>query len=433
MIARPDRATAPLRPGRHGPSAAARTLASAAALALLLVSAPARAGIEEFSTFNVEEQERDDESLLDHMLSRAPNTWRDEWERSLFGVRSSQGCLTSGRWINYTEAKLHAPLGRRAWFGFALRQSESDRFVYDYTEFSFHVQTRVGAGAWLFRPARDKSDQDMALLWDIGADTSAFQLNAAFSLEDVFNNFWEFRQVQTGGRSEPYLRHPFEPGLRMVVRQPDIRIELGGRYLTPSVKRVIVSEVDPSLDRIRSLWGTYAWASVEARALGFEWEAHTTNHQASSTDRPESVPLPDGRDFRRQWWFEGVARRRLHHRLVAEARWLYQERTQVHAPPVSPPRFDAIDRVVQVDALWAATPSFALRLGGAYDRITIDQSAVSVQYSAGSRSETRAYVGFTSRHGKVSLQIMEAIELDRENYDVWAVHDKGFVQLQAVF
>ena len=394
---------------------------------------PAHAGVEEFSTFGVESQERDDESFIDHLLARMPPAWRDEWERAPLALRSVQGCLTSGAWYNETELKLRAPIGRRAWFGLALRQYENDRVHYDYTEFSFHVPTRFGTGAWMFRPSRDKSNQDMALTWDVGADTSAFQLQAVFGLEDVFNNFWEFRQVVTGGRSEPYLRHPWEPGLRMVVRQPRLRAEVGGRYLTPSTKRVIVSNAQPELDHIITLWGTLGWASIEARALGLEWEARTTNHQAASTGHQIDLPRPDGRDFRRQWSVETAARRQINSRLSAEARWLYQARTQVHAAPFTPPRFEAVDRVIQVEAAWTATPSLAFRLGGLYDRITIEQSGVSTEYSFGSRTESRVYAGVMARFGRMSLQLVEGIELDREPYDVWAVHDKGFVQLQAVF
>jgi hypothetical protein len=273
----------------------------------------------------------------------------------------------------------------------------------------------------------------MAFLWEVGGDTSALQLTAAFGLEDVFNNFWEFRQASNGGQYEPYLKHPYEPALRMVVRRPALRIELGGRYLTSGIKRLVIEPADPSQNRITSLWGCYAWASFEVRALGIEWEAHTTNHQASSTNHLESVPLPDGRNFRRQWWVETVARRRITRTVTAEARWLYQERTQDHAPPLSPPRFEGIDRVVQLEALWDATSSLAFRLGGMADRISIDHSAVTQPFAFGSRSETRAYVALISRHGRVSLQLVEGIELDREDYDVWAVHDKGFVQLQAAF
>jgi hypothetical protein len=37
------------------------------------------------------------------------------------------------------------------------------------------------------------------------------------------------------------------------------------------------------------------------------------------------------------------------------------------------------------------------------------------------------------RFGMVSFQVVEGIELDHEPYDVWLVHDKGFLQVQARF
>jgi hypothetical protein len=413
---------------------AAPSIALAGLILLLFVGPdPARAGVEEFSTFSVEAQEADDESLLDHMLARPPLAWRDEWERAPLALRSSQGCLTSGQWSNETDIKLRTGVGGRAWLGFALRQYENDRVQFDYAEFSIHVPTRFGTAGWMFRPSRDKSSQDMALMWDVGADTSAFQLHAAFGLEDVFNNFWEFRQVSTGGRAEPYLRHPWEPELRMVVRRPSLRAEVGGRYLTPSTKRVIISYGDPSLDHLTTLWGTLAWASLEARALGMDWEARTTNHQAASTAYPIALPEPDGRDYRRHWSVEAAARRRVAPSITAEMRWLYQGRTQLHAPPVTPPRFEGVDRVLQVETVWTAMPSLAIRLGGLYDRITVQNSGITAPFSFGSRTESRAYVAATARFGRLSLQLVEGIELDHEPYEVWAVHDKGFLLLQTTF
>ena len=427
--------TARPHPSRSAGRPAARAVVAIAwaCVAALAAVPPAGAVVEEFSTFSVEEQEHDDESLLDHILARAPLAWRDEWERSPLALRSAQGCITSGRWYNQTDLKLSAPVGGRARLGFAIRQNESDRVEYNYSDFSIHVATRFGTAGWLFRPSRDKSSQDMALMWDVGADTSAFQLQAVFGLEDVFNNFWEFRQAASHGVGEPYVRHPWEPALRVVVRQPSLRVEAGGRYLTPSTKRIIHQYSDRSLDDVRTLWGTLAWASVEARALGIDWEVRTSNQQASSTEHPLATPLPDGRNFRRQWSVETALRGRIAPRLTAEARWLYQERTQIHRPPVDPPRFDAVDRVLQVETVWTVTPSLLARVGGLHDRITVRQSAVTAPFSFGSRVESRAYVAAIATFGRMSLQIIEAIELDHEPYNVWAVHDKGFVQLQATF
>jgi hypothetical protein len=219
----------------------------------------------------------------------------------------------------------------------------------------------------------------------------------------------------------------------MVLRRPGLRAEVGGRYLSPGTRRVVVAYAQPELDRVTTLWGALGWASIEARALGLEWEAHGTNHQASSTDHPVDAPEPDGRDFRRQWSVETAVRRAVTPRLTAEARWVYQERAQGHAPPVTPSRFAAVDRVIQLETVWAATPSFGLRLGGLYDRISIENSGVTSEYSFGSRRESRAYLGLLFRFGRVRLQLVEGVEMDKEPYDVWLVHDKGFAQVQAVF
>ena len=204
-------------------------VAKVAAWALLLGAAtlapagplgvqPARAGTEEFSTFDVTTEEGDDESLLDHVLLRPPHAWRDEWEHAPQAIRTSQGCLTSGQWFIDTDLKLRAPLGTRARMGLDLRQSESDLASYNYLDFSFQFPTGWGTPGFMFRPLYDKSRQDFGVTWDVGTDTSAVQVNAAFTFEDTFNNLWAFRQTRVGGLSEPYLQRPYEPGLRFVTR-----------------------------------------------------------------------------------------------------------------------------------------------------------------------------------------------------------------------
>ena len=139
---------------------------------------------------------------------------------------------------------------------------------------------------------------------------------------------------------------------------------------------------------------------------------------------------------RRQWTVETAVRRRVTPRLSAEARWLYQGRTQTHAPPDGPRRFTGIDRMLQGEALWRASDRLKLRVGGLYDRITITQTglppAVPIK-TYGSRKESRAYVGLIARFGRVDLQGVEGIELDHEPYQVSFVHDKGFLQLQTTF
>ena len=403
---------------------------------LLIAAATARAGTEEFSTFSAEAQEEDDESLIDHMLTRIPRAWDGEWESAPLALRTSQACLTSGQWLTYTDLKLRSTLGERAWFGFDFTQREDDRANYDFLDFSFHFPTRFGTAAGMFRPFHDKARQDFALMWDVGNDTTAVQLRLTAGLEDLFNNFWEFRQYRNGGESEPYLRHPWEPGLRLVVRQPRLRAEVGGRYLTPSRKRVIVSFADESLNRVRTLWGTLGWATVDASALGLDWELRSTNQQATSTDAPWLEPQLDDRNFRRQWSFESSVQRQITPRLEAEARWVYQGRTQRHGPPDGPRFFDAIDRVWQIETRWAAHRAVTLRVGGMRDRITVVDTGGNGYGSFngyGTRFETRAYVGLMTRFGRVRLEGIEGIELDHEPYVVSGFHDKGFLQLQTTF
>ena len=90
-----------------------------ALLALLVLAScfgveRAHAAAEVFTSFDVQFQEEDDESLLDHFLTRAPREWRYEWERSPSAIRTSQGCLTSGQWFIDTDLKLVTALGDKA-------------------------------------------------------------------------------------------------------------------------------------------------------------------------------------------------------------------------------------------------------------------------------------------------------------------------------
>jgi 2-dehydro-3-deoxyphosphogluconate aldolase/(4S)-4-hydroxy-2-oxoglutarate aldolase len=406
---------------------------------LAAVSAPgglgpssARAGTEEFSTFDVEALEEDDESLLDHVLLRPPRAWRTEWERAPQAIRTSQGCLTSGQWFIDTDLKLRSPLGKRAEFGLDLRQSESDVSSYEYLDFSFTFATRAwGSPGVMFRPLFDKSRQDLALFWQAGHDTSTTQFQAIFTFEDLFNNFWEFRQSRVGEESEPYERHPYEPALRFATRGDRVRLEIAGKYLTPSRKRIDPFAGDPG--RITTLWGALATASVETRVLGLDWEVRGLNQQAASSDAPLDGSAGDARNVRRLWSAEVSSRRALGRRVSAEARWIYQERDQSYGGPIGPATLGAVDRLLQLDAVVALSRNWSARVGGMQDRITVGRTGTSRFFSYGTRDESRAYVALLARFGRVSVQAIEGLELNPEPYDVWMVHDKGFLHLQTTF
>ncbi|HEY2954033.1 MAG TPA: hypothetical protein VGK89_02145 [Candidatus Eisenbacteria bacterium] len=402
---------------------------AAALFAALLAAGIARAGTEEFSTFDVSAQEEDDESLLDHMLTRPPRAWRDEWEHAAQALRTSQGCLTSGQWFIDTDMKLRSPLGRRARLGVDLRQSESDVSSYDYLDFSFRFPTPLGTAGATFRPLYDKSRQDFGLLWETGADTTAFDSQVVFGLEDMFNNLWAFRQTRVGQASEPYERHPYEPALRLRARGDRWRAEVFGQYLTPSRKRVIGS---PAPHHV-TLWGTLGGASVEAAALGLTWELRGSNQQARGDDQPVDLSSVRSENWRRRWSAETAIGRAITPRIGAELRALYQSRTQRWAGPAGPGTFDGIDRLIQLDAHWDATGALQVRAGGLYDRIGIAHTGYQPYFTWGTRNESRAYVGLAARFGRVSVEAIEGIELDPEPYEVWLVHDKGFLHLQTTF
>jgi len=401
-------------------------------IAGLTVPLCVHAGTEEFSTFGVESQEEDDESLLDRFQMRSPREWRAEWERSPQAFRTSQGCLTSGQWFIANDLKLDSPAGDHARFGIGLQQSESDVASYQFIDFTFKVQTRYGQPGVMYRPLFDKSRQDFAFTWDIGADTTAFQLQAVFGLEDVFNNLWAWRQTRVGDSSEPYEKRPYEPALHIVHRGERWRTEAFVKYLTPSRKRLIGPVVDDP-GSTYSLWGTLARAAFELQAFGVDWELRGFNQQARSSQRFQDRLRGDQDDFRRMWSVETSARRRMLAPLHVEARYVYQARHQHYIRGFTPGRFDAIDRMTAIDAAYDVTPRLRAHFGGIYNRITVVENGLTRQISYGTRNESRLYVGLTARFGRVVVHAVEGFEIDPEPYPVWGWHDKGFLSLQTHF
>src|SRR5439155_2580913 len=171
-----------------------RALLPALLLALSLAARPARAGSEEFSTFHTNSWEEDDESVIDHVLARLPDAWRDEWERAPLALRTAQGCLTSGQWFMNTQLKLETALGKRARLAIAYTDVEGDVVSYQYFDLWARFPTRAGTLGVMFRPFHDKARQDFALAWELGSDTTAFRLRVTWGFEDLFNNLWAFRQ-----------------------------------------------------------------------------------------------------------------------------------------------------------------------------------------------------------------------------------------------
>jgi len=419
---------------RGTPAAAARRFALLLALALLPATrvAPARASTEEFSSFDVERPEEDDESILDHLLARPPTEWRDEWERAPQAFRTSQGCFTSGQWYVDNRLKLVSPMGDRARFGLQLDQVESDLTTYENLELWFLFPQRAGTLGVMFRPYYDKSRQDLALTWELGADTTRNQLRLVYGFEDLFNNLWVWRQTRLGESNAPYDQHPWEPAFKAALRRPRWRLETEGKWLTLARQRVDLHG-DPESGREQSLWGTWGSAAFEARALGTTWIARTENRQASSTNQLLDLSSGDERKSRRIWQVELAVRRAAWRDVLIEGRWLYVDRLQSYGPPPTNARFHAIDRTLQLETRWAARTDLTVRLGGLFDRASVSKSGKTGVFTYGTRNESRAYFGFVARFGRVSLCGVEGVELDRERYEVWHHHDKGFLSLQTTF
>jgi hypothetical protein len=415
-------------PGRAAPTAALALVVAALASA----PAPARAAMEEYSTFDVQRQESDDESVLDHLLARQPIEWRAEWEAAALAFRTGQGCLTSGEWMMTNQLKLRSALGERAQFDLGYEQVFSNVMEYEYLRLGFRFPQRWGTPFAEFTPSYDKSRQDVAFGWEAGADSARVHVRAVFAIEDFFNNLWAWRQTQVGQSSESYEVHPYEPALVVAVRPGAWRAEAGGRWMTPSVRMSAPWDGVTPWHR-RTLWGTVGWLSLEGPAAGIAWETRVTDRQVLTTDASVDDPAVDHHDYRREFGVDVAARRALSRSVTAMARVLYQDRAQRYGEGLGPGEFDGLDRVLQLEAAWRAAPTVTLRAGMLRDRIAIERRGTTPYQPYGTRNETRGYIGLMLRFGRLSVQGIEGIELDHEPYPVWGVHDKGSVQLQATF
>ena len=391
----------------------------------------ARASYEEFRSVDLGKPEEDDESLLDHYLVRPPANWHDEWWEASGSFRSSQGCLTAGRWYTDNLFRLRAPMGDTTKLDLEMLQVEDDEAQYQWLHFGVRFPLpRLGLWGVRFTPAFEKSRQDAALLWDAGNARSPFQLQAVMGVEDVFNNFWQSRQSQVNKEEQPYERHPFEPALRMFWRGAGPRVAIGGKWLTPLVKRYETQ--DPSLRHTERLWGVKGDAAVAQRIgratadLGFEML------QASSWDEWDAI-AGDHRLYSRRWRVEGGVSYPYGEHARLSARFIYQERFQLWGPPIADAKQDCIDRMPTLEASFRLPLEIGSRVGYMHDIITVVREGNPPTTSYGTRNENRIYLSLEKRFGRVLVQGVEGIELDHEGYDVAFVHDKGFVHVQVPF
>ena len=408
---------------------------TAALLALLLLApaiAPSRAhaSIEEFASFDLSRMEEDDESALDHYLARQPAAWRETWEQAPNGFRTSQGCLTAGLWNTEYESKMRSPMGDRSHLDLELLQVSTDYAQYQWLSLDFRFLTRAGLMGVRYRPTYDKSQQDFALLWSHGDGTTPLQVDAAITLEDMFNTFWEFRQARVKDHNEPYRRHPFEPSARIVSRGKKHRLELSGAWQTPS--RKTIDDPDSTLDGAFTLWGSRFLVTGERQFSNWTIESRLDGERALTTRTMRNV-AGNARVFRRLWNSELAVRRRFGADTQGELRWIYKDRAQSWSPPGGDGRLRALDRVIASEISHQFSERWNGRAGLMYDRVSIAVHGGYPGFTWGSRKESRAFLGLRAKFGRVTVQGVECIELDREPYEVSFHHDKGFLQLQTTF
>lgn len=409
-----------------------RAVAALLLLAAAALARPARATVDEFSTFDALAPEQDIKNMFDYYLARPPEAWREEWEDSLGGVRTNEGCMTSGIWYQTNEFKTRAPMGVKSWLDVGFQQRADPAGSWEWLRFDFFRSLgRFGALGGRFQPAYDKSEHNFAAIWQYGNPRQPLFVSGTFTLVDAFNSFWEFRQTVVGGVSTPYRAHPYQPELYVLSHGRSHRIELQGKWLTPSRKSISDPYV-PANDGTITLWGSKAYALAEGYLGAWTGIARFEGTQVLSTDRVFAIPGND-RNYRRAWTAEGAVRRRFSPRVRIEGRYLYGNRAENWLPPVASASFHALDRMAAAEVDWEAKPGWQVRTGVLYDRVGVAETGALPGFTWGSRKKSRAFVGLQARFGRVRLQGIEGIDLDKEPYDVTFHHDKGFLHLQTTF
>ena len=404
-------------------------------LGCLLLPARARASYEEFSTLNVGKSEEDEEYMFDQELSRTPSYWRDEYEQATNAFRASQGCFTAGQWHIDNNLKFTVPLGDTAKFTFDYLDYADMEAQYSWTRLEARFPI-FGTGMWGFRytPNFDKSRQDFAPMWEHGNAFTPLQMQAVFTLEDFFNNFWSQRQVKVGGEPEPYIRHPYEPALSVIWRGAGPKFSANAKWLTPSTKRF--DTTDPTTRRTEKLWGAKGASDVSQRIGRTTVEGAFEMVTASSYAYWDQVP-GDHHQFARRWRIAGILTQDFGEDAHLSLRYYYMDRTQVWRPPVANTTLNVIDRCLFLDFRFKVPWDLGARLGVLGDRVSVvhDGGVYGLPGfdSQGTRTEGRAIISLHKKFGKVRLQGIEGIHLDEEPYPVTLRHDKGFLFLQTTF
>ncbi len=137
--------------------------------------------------------------------------------------------------------------------------------------------------------------------------------------------------------------------------------------------------------------------------------------------------------YSRRWRVEGGYTLPYGEHANVSARFLYQERLQVWGPPIASAVRDCIDRVPIVETAFQLPLQIRMRTGYMMNRITVVEQGKPPVDSWGTRYEKRMYLTLQVRLGRVLVEGVEGIELDKEAYDVAFVHDKGFVHILVPF
>lgn len=403
---------------------------------LLLGAGSSGASIENFETWDIGSEEADDEYGLDLFLSAFTPEWERDWRRLENGTRIALGCVTRERWEMLTQARLVREIDRRARFRYEMIQE--NRLGLDNQQHTFGVEIDAGV-AWIgtyARPHANKERHDFGLTlgrsWDAG-----YKLGLGLTREEALNDFWTERSFIEERVRVDFLDPAWEWRLTGERRWSDKRRLSVAAVLLPGFERRIQplpSRGEP--DTLRALDGVHVIlnASLDPRH-DIDLDLRAAGKQARIANLPTDGGT--GSDMRRLSWNLAA---RLTHPLHGkwQTAWgaqLRRQREQDVASGAGNYKLKVRQLMATVSFRRPLTTWLLAELGYAREDIDVVQTGdeATWRFTHGSRSEERATLAAEFSFRGVRVRLVETLEIDGESYDVVGVHDKSFVQIQAVF
>lgn len=432
--------------GRRGVSARGRCTRRATpglgpilALAVLVIGSatPSAGSIEDFESWDIGATERDDEYGLDSFFLTYSPEWEGEWRFTEEGARASMGCTVNEVWEMRNEIRLRKELGPRGRFSYDFLQTEG--LAVTNQQHSIGIEGEA-LGLWFGSFARPHAAKERL---DVGlrvrrAWKSGYHAEISVSFEDLNSDHTNGRSSIVDRTSVDFRDPAREWRFSGRRRWADARWVAVDAALLPEFRRSVSpapSTGDP--DFLRTLRGNSVAVHAVADPLpGVVVEVRAERMLSRLADASEDVSA-HATDLRRRSW---IGRARVSHPLAGRWRglWGVQARDEVErdaAGAADPYRLEMSGIAATAGVRGPLTSWLNLELGYGRQDTGVEQGGPHERwrFTHGTRVENRLYVILEVDLPGFRVRAIETIELDDEGYSAVRDHDKGFIQMQAVF